>query len=124
MQTRYAELEEQQRRLEGQIRVSEQRSAAAQSTAYELQRANVHLRQELEAKSATVTSQVVRRISQSLCWASRTAQMGCTSLLPGKSQRDSCNTACKFDNSVLEAAPLCYIYCRFFCVCMLVALWS
>ena len=58
VQARCAELEDQQERLESQIRVSEQRCAATQHNADVLQRANVHLRQQLESSSATISKQV------------------------------------------------------------------
>ena len=61
VQARCAELEDQQGRLESRIRTSEQRCAATQHNADVLQRANVHLRQQLESSNATISKQVERR---------------------------------------------------------------
>ena len=58
VQDRCSELEEQQGRLEGHIRVTEQHCAATQGSVDVLQQANVHLRQQLETSDAATMKQV------------------------------------------------------------------
>lgn len=58
VQNRCSELEEQQGRLEGHIRVTEQHCAATQGSVDVLQQANVHLRQQLETSKAAILKQV------------------------------------------------------------------
>ncbi|CAK0737604.1 hypothetical protein CVIRNUC_000940 [Coccomyxa viridis] len=62
LQARCAELEEQQGRLESQIRVAEQRCAATQNSADNLQQVNVQLRQHMDASHA-ITSQQAKQQS-------------------------------------------------------------
>jgi len=58
VQDRCSELEEQQGRLEGHIRVTEQHCAATQGSVDVLQQANVHLRQQLETSEGAILKQV------------------------------------------------------------------
>ena len=59
-QAQCAELEEQQGRLESQMRVAEQRCAATQCTADMLQQVNVQLRQQVDANHAMTSQQVAK----------------------------------------------------------------
>ena len=59
-QAQCAELEEQEGRLESQIRVTEQRCAATQNSVDVLQQVNVQLRQQMDASHAITSQQVAK----------------------------------------------------------------